>query len=201
MGKVEPAYKDPWLWGAIGVAFVLRMVPMLIWGEAGCMRDECAYAGLAKGIVDGKGLQPTQRWLWAPLYPYLLASWSMVANIASFKRVQVVLSLGNLALVYLIGQRMSGRRVARIAAWLFAVHPTLIYFSGRLWTEAVFLFLLTAAIALVPWVRDGRPWRGIVLGATLAACALTRGMGVYLAPVFIAALLWPETRWKDSLGR
>ncbi|MFT6820629.1 MAG: 4-amino-4-deoxy-L-arabinose transferase-like glycosyltransferase [Myxococcota bacterium] len=201
MGTAEPAYKDPWLWGAIGVAFLLRMLPMLIWGENGCMRDECAYVGLATGIVDGQGLQPAQRWLWAPLYPYLLAGWSTVANIASFKRVQVVLSLGNLALLYAIGHRVEGRRVARIAAWVFALHPTLIYFSGRLWTEAVFLFLLTAAIALIPWVRDGRPWRGAALGATLAACALTRGMGVYLAPMFLVALVWPTNDWPDGLRR
>lgn len=201
MGKDEPAYKDPWLWSAIGVAFLLRMLPMVIWGEGGCMRDECAYAGLATGIVDGKGLQPAQRWLWAPLYPYLLAAWSLVANITSFKRVQVVLSLVNLALLYGIGERFSSKRVARITAWLFALHPTLIYFSGRLWTEAIFLFLLTAAIALVPWVRDGRPWRGSALGATLAACALTRGMGVYLAPIFVLALIWTSEGWALSLRR
>lgn len=199
-------YRDRWLWAALFVALALRVVPPLVWGEGGCIRDECAYTSLAWDIYQGEGLQPTDRWLWAPLYPYLLGLWRHLGTIASFKRVQIGLSVATVAMVYGITAQIGTRRAARIAAWGLALHPTVAFFASRLWTETVFLFLLAGALSLALWARRGPAWRGLLLGVALGLCALTRGFGVWMAPVFLLALVWPSAeesfrrlpRWRTA---
>ncbi len=45
--------RDPWFWGAIVVGLLVRLVPILIWGDIECTRDECIYKGMADKICLG----------------------------------------------------------------------------------------------------------------------------------------------------
>lgn len=78
MQRRDEGLRDPWLWGALLLALVLRALPLWIWSDGGCYRDECSYVTLADGVLRGKGVQPIQGWLWAPAYPYFLAASSVL---------------------------------------------------------------------------------------------------------------------------
>jgi len=171
--------------------FVLRALPLVLWGTSGCIRDECSYRTLARQIVRGHGLKPVEGWLWAPGYPYLLAFFEWIDQAKRLKRLQVGLGVAMVLLVYLVTDRVAGRRAARIAAFLVALHPTLAFFAGTLWTETIYGFLLLAAALAMLWARGGSWVRAVLLGALLGACVLFRGVATYMTPIFLLAVLWP----------
>src|SRR5688572_20624831 len=128
-GPLDPRAwtRDRYLWGAIGVALVLRVVPLILWPQLECLRDECIYRSMAESILAGEGLTTSNKgWLPSPGYPYLLALMKTAfGSIHVVKAVQVLLSLASVGLLYGIAHEASDRKTARIAAWLFALNPTI----------------------------------------------------------------------------
>lgn len=193
---------DPWLWGALLLGFVLRVAPMVAWGTRGCSRDECSYKVLARAIARGDGLEPHNGWLWAPGYPYLLAWFEYFGSVWTVKRYQVALALVTAVLLYRLTQRLFGLRAGRWAAFLFALHPTLAFFAGTIWTESVYTFLLVAAVSTALWARDGGGERAVVPGLLVGLAVLFRGVALPLGPVVLVGLLWPwRERWREALRR
>ena len=120
--------RDKWLWGAIVVGFLLRLIPILVWGDIECTRDECIYKGMGDRILLGDGLTVSKKgWLAAPGYPYTLAFSAMVfGKMQAVKRIQLLLAALSTGMMYLLGVRVgNARRTGQIAAWLYALHPTL----------------------------------------------------------------------------
>ncbi len=186
-------WRDHWLWVALGVALVLRVLPLILWPMGECVRDECIYRSIAYKIIEGDGLSPASKgWLPAPGYPYLLAAMKVTfGSYQSVKVVQIVLSMISVVFMYLIGRRLQDRKVARISAWLFAVHPTLAWFTNTLWIETIYIFFLLGAMGLVLWSRD-RSWASAILpGMMLGGAVLFKGVATYLPPFFLLALCYP----------
>ncbi|MBW1877495.1 MAG: glycosyltransferase family 39 protein [Deltaproteobacteria bacterium] len=182
------------------LGFFLRVVPLWLWGFRGCSRDECSYKVLARRIMDGEGLTPHEHWLWAPGYPYLLAAFGHFDSVYRVKRLQVALGLATAVLVYLLAKRVLGRSAGRWAVFLMALHPTLAFYTGTLWSETVYAFLLTGAAVAMLWAREGQGSRALVPGALLGLCVLFRGVATYMAPIFAIALLWPGPgSWREAL--
>ncbi len=126
-GSTFTWWRDRWLWGALAVALVLRVFPLVVWHMGECVRDECIYRSIAGKIVGGQGVTTsTKGWLPAPGIPYLLA-WMKITfgTFQSIKVFHVIVSLVSTLWMYFLGRRLGGRSVARYAAWLFAAHPTL----------------------------------------------------------------------------
>ncbi|MBT3220063.1 MAG: hypothetical protein HN348_13315 [Proteobacteria bacterium] len=213
-GKVK-GLDDLWFWGAIVVAILLRVLPMFVWPDAECTRDECIYKTMAIKILDGEGLTTSRKgWLTAPGYPYLLAfsAW-FFGSMQAVKKTQLVMSLISMWMVYRIGDRADGKRTARVATWMFALHPTIIFFVGTMWTETSYTFLLLGAVLSMLWARDGSFWRAILAGVFVGFCVLFRGAATYLAPIWVLAAIWPDSgvtglkavkdglvlRWKHGL--
>lgn len=203
----KPWWRDSWLWYALGVALVLRLLPFILWPMGECVRDECIYRSIALKIIEGDGLNPASKgWLPAPGYPYLLAAMKVTfGSYQSVKVVQVVLSLCSVVLMYLIGRKIKDQKVARLSAWMFAVHPTLAWFTNTLWIETIYIFFLLFAVAGVLWSRERNWAAAIVPGMFLGAAVLFRGVATYLPPFFLLALCFPtQTSWKgvrEGLGR
>jgi len=206
--KAHWGLSSRWVLGAVGVALVVRVLPMALWGVASCTRDECSYKVLARGIVDGDGLASPKGWLWAPGYPYLLAFFQeFFGSLFAVKGLQVLLALASVMLMYRIAAQVADRRTGVVAAWLYAVHPTLAYFTGTLWSEVVYSFLLLAGVAALLWAREG-PWaRGLAPGVLVGLCVLFRGVATYMVPIFALAALWPvrqqlleaiRARWRHG---
>ena len=196
-GSTFTWWRDRWLWGALAVALVLRVFPLVVWHMGECVRDECIYRSIAGKIVGGKGLTTsTKGWLPAPGIPYLLA-WMKITfgTFQSIKVFHVIVSLVSTLWMYFLGRRLGGRSVARYAAWLFAAHPTLAWFTNTMWIETLYIFFLLTAILTLLWAKD-RTWAWMILaGVALGFAVLFRGVATYLPPFFLLAIVYP-TAWN-----
>ena len=102
------------------------------------------------------------------------------------KCVQIGLSLALVALVYGIARRTGDIRAARIAAWLTALDPTFAAYTHYLFSETLFLTLLTAALYTIARDPEGRSASNrIVTGLLFGLTALTRGVVLYFLPLWV----------------
>lgn len=204
----RPWWRDPWFWTAVAVGVVLRALPMLVWGWDSnlCTRDECIYKIVARPILEGEGLGLAPKgWLPAPGFPYLLAAChSLFGAFETVKWVHVALLLPTAAFLHDLARRLDAPRAAPLVAWAVALHPTLVFFAGTLWTETVYTALLAGTVWGVAWARQGTAPRAIVPGFLLGATVLSRGVATYLAPLVVLALLAPpvlrasRSAWRDA---
>jgi hypothetical protein len=199
---------DFWLVFAVLLGIVLRVVPVYRWGFGALVRDEAQYANLGRNIVAGNGLISPQDWLWAPAYPYLIALFQTLMEGTAVTRTlpyfQCLVGGLTCIVVYAITLRVfENRKAAVLAALMYAVHPTLIYFSGRLWCEAIYGPVLLSMVLSTLWARDGRAARAWVPGLLLGLCVLLRGVATYIPPLVVLALLWPDPDkgYRDALRR
>ena len=186
------------------VAFVLRLLWVLIWGRIeppiGSINDtvfyEYAAASLAKGTYTGLLLVPTAAW--PPGFPFLA---SLVYDVFGVHPklvlgMNAVLSTATVLLLYLAADRILGRREARVAAVVFALLPGPLYFTGLFLSETTFMFVLVGFLALAVHLPDRR-WTPVVLGVALGLAALTRGEGFLMAAIPLA-MWWghvPRRAW------
>ena len=215
--------RDRWLWAALIIGLVLRLIPMELWPQTECVRDECIYRYLASGIQKtGVMGVTTKGWLAAPGYPYAMA-WSKqyLGSYFTLKWFQVALSVSSIPVIYALSAKVLDgdpeavrRRAARWAAWLLALHPTVAWYSSTWWIETIYIGFLLPAIVAVLYARDGGRasvvW-GTAAGLALGICILFRGVATWLPPMFIVALLWPDggvstvldslrSRWKPTMA-
>jgi 4-amino-4-deoxy-L-arabinose transferase-like glycosyltransferase len=88
------------------------------------------------------------------------------------------------------GGAVFGGTVGRIAGWLAALQPLLVFFAGRLIPETTFTAVLLLALAAsASWVKTPRPGRALGAGITWGLAALTRPTALLL-PAVVAAWGW-----------
>jgi 4-amino-4-deoxy-L-arabinose transferase-like glycosyltransferase len=149
---------------------------------------------MAMSILDGQGLTTSNKgWLPSPGYPYLMA-WSrqLTGSMFTLKVVQVALGAASNALMYGLTLELSDRRAARIAAFLFALNPTLAWFTNTWWIETVYIFtLLLAAMLMMAARRSDQPLQALLSGVTLGVAVLFRGVATYLPPFWMLAAIYP----------
>ena len=205
---------DKHLIAALITGMMVRQLPHLLWGLGGCLRDECAYISLSKRIIAGEGFDPWEGWLWAPGQPFLMAAVGFLfGDPEGTKILQVYLGALLIPAIYWVTLQLGDRKAARIAAWMAVFHPSLVYFSGRLWSEALYATLLMTAVGTLLWARRGAWQRALLTGFLVGVCVLFRGVATYMAPIFVVAALWPEEgvslellqagvreRWKHGLA-
>jgi 4-amino-4-deoxy-L-arabinose transferase-like glycosyltransferase len=91
-------------------------------------------------------------------------------------------------LLGLLGTALFGVGIGLLAAWIAAVHPLLVFFSGYLLTETTFCATLLLALFLtVEWAGTPRPARGVGAGLAWGLAALTRPTALLLPAVVV---LW-----------
>lgn len=186
-------------------AFVLRVVPMLVYINKPCVRDECTYLDLARSILDGEGMVGTHGWLWAPAYPMLMALHGLITGFpASVQVTQLVVAVASVWMLYDLTEGEAGRKAARIAAWLYALNPTFVFYTQSLWSETLYSGLLLAALLALRWAREGGAGRGWLPGLLVGFCVLFRGVATYILPIFVLALMWGRWRspvaWRGALA-
>jgi 4-amino-4-deoxy-L-arabinose transferase-like glycosyltransferase len=190
--------RDRWFLGALGAGLVARVLPLVLWFQTECIRDECIYTDMARDILAGQGLTTSNKgWLPSPGYPYLLA-WTKLAfgSMQPVKALQVVVSLISIGLMYGIVRDLVDRKTARIAAFLLALNPTIAWFTNTMWIETIYIFLLLAAAAFVMVAHrrgesEGSLWSSAGAGVSLGGAILFRGVATYLPPFWVLALLYP----------
>ncbi|MEQ1502238.1 MAG: glycosyltransferase family 39 protein [Myxococcota bacterium] len=208
-GPLDPRtwVRDPVLLTALVVGLLLRVAPLVLFPQFECLRDECIYRTMAQNIVDGQGLTVSNKgWLPSPGYPYLLA-WSkmLFGNMQAVKAVQIALSLGTVGMIYGIARDVGDRRTARIAAWLFALNPTIAWFTNTMWIETIYIFFLMAAAVFMLSSWRSNTWQPAAWsGGMLGGAILFRGVATYLPPLWVLAAIYPTDdpfsfeAWKRS---
>ncbi len=185
------------------LAMVLRLLLLFFWAPE-LDGDALDYDRLAHSLIQGQGYtnpmgEPTS---WRPpFYPAFLAvGYTLTAgSVQGVRLLQVALDLGTVALTYLIGRSLFGRGPGLLAGALIAVNVGTIAATGRLESETLFTFLLTAGVAAtVRWFRAAEAGRarvvvtlGLGTGVLLGAATLTRGvLLLYPLPLVLALAVW-----------
>ncbi|MFN7146227.1 MAG: hypothetical protein ACK4YP_20815, partial [Myxococcota bacterium] len=176
-GHVRALLRDRTLVTALVVGFVLRVVPMLVWITKPCVRDECTYEEIARSIMAGEGMIGTNGWLWAPAYPTLMAVFGAVFGYPGTVQIaQLIVAVASIAMLYDLTRDEFGRPAARVAAWTYALSPTLVFYTGTLWSETLYSGLLLSAVLALRWARGGGADRGWAPGVLAGLCVLFRGV-------------------------
>jgi 4-amino-4-deoxy-L-arabinose transferase-like glycosyltransferase len=97
-----------------------------------------------------------------------------------------------------IASLLYGSRLGLIAAWITALYPPLIFMTGRVMSETLFILLLVLSLQqflLGDW--EGRSWRSVVAGGLFAVASLVRSN---LMPMLAFVPLWLLRRPGADLG-
>jgi 4-amino-4-deoxy-L-arabinose transferase-like glycosyltransferase len=185
---------------AIGsLALVLRAAWVLAYGrvEPG-PNDTIFYMIASDSLAHGRGYttlfgQPTAHW--PPGFPFLV---SLVYRLFGSHpglglALNVALGSATALLIYLVAERMFGRRGGLVAGVGFAILPGPLFFTGLFLSETTFIFILVGFLALALRLPDRR-WTPLVLGVALGLAALSRGEGVLMAVI-------PLAMWWGHLSR
>ncbi|GEM_PF-2930244 len=179
-----------YLVGFLLVAFLLRL---LLSSTIVIYPDSTLYLSFAKAISNGKtsfDFVSGEPRILQPLYPLVTAFLSLFTP--SFESAAVATSVlaGTFLVlpVFFFTRDLFGKNPAWIAAGLVTVDPLLLYWSGQMLTESLFIFLFVLSIA-VTWkaVHDQRSLTLIVAGAVIGFSYLTRVVGILGLPL---AMLW-----------
>lgn len=160
--------------------------------------DPAEYDAVAWNLARGAGFAlegaagPYPTAFVPPLLPWLASLLYRVVGHQYFAAVLLVAAIGSLLplLLAALGARVFGSPVGRLAGWLAAVHPLLVFFSGYLLTEVPFcVTLLLALLLTAEWVKTPRPGRALGAGIAWGIASLTRPTALAL-PLLAAAWAW-----------
>lgn len=172
--------------------------------------DEVDYHAIASHLAAGKEFaavegMPTARR--PPAYPVMLSLLYRATgpSPAAARIVQILLGVGVVWLTFRAARAWFGATAAAWAGWLAALNPFLVFISGYLLTENLFLVLLLTATVLTPAPRafgESSPRRVVLAGGLLGAAALARPSGLPLFEWMLAAvLLFAGAGWKVRAAR
>ena len=178
-----------WVWLIVVVGVVLRAVfcGLVVGWERDPIGDEIDYHTLATNVSEGEGYRAGAGHLTArrpPLYPLALAALYRVVgpSIVWARLAQVLLGGLIIWLVYRVALRYFAAAAACIAAGLTALNPFLVFISGYVLTENLYVILLLSVLLLLPRVdslSEGWPrlvGAGLLFG--LAALGRPTAMGL-----------------------
>jgi uncharacterized membrane protein len=129
-----------------------------------------------------------------PTYFLVLLPWvkTFGTSLVSLRMPSALLGAASVWLLFLVGRRLHGDRVALVAAALLALHGFNIYWGqlARMYVPTAFLMLLST-LWLLKSLEDGR-LRSHVVYVVVTAIALWTQL--YAWPVTVAQALWIATR-------
>lgn len=181
----------------VRLAFVIAQIELQLFDIAFDATDSSLYRSLAGSLAAGKGFvgadgQPTA--FVGIGYPLFLAMLFQVSDSTLFiALVQSWIGSTTVALIAQTGGALGRTKGAWIAGLAAAVYPHLVFWTGYVLTETLYVFLLVAAIAsAIAVLRQGDPTTrfGTLSGAVFGAAALVRpialGLGILLVAMGLA---------------
>ena len=169
--------------------------------------DPFYYHATANLLVRGQGFLEPVRWtvlgiknpgaVHGPLYPMVLALSSRVGGTSYFDHRVMAVLIGGLVVpaVYIVANRVGGRRVAIVATCLAVVYPNLWSADGSLFVESMMAALTTLATYVAyRWIETPRRRLMVLIGVLLGLAALTRGEGILLVPILVIPLVLVDKR-------
>jgi hypothetical protein len=193
--SLVPAIKSPHrsLLVILLVALVLRLFICFLSGFPQVTSDSLVYMRMAYDIIDG-----TPQSFFPNGFPLLIAAVATVMPpdddiVLPLMLINVVLSVGVVALVYGMARPILGERPAQLAAWLTALWPNQLYYVCQVMSDVPAAFFLTAGLFFV-LRRQPLP-----AGLLLAVAGLLRESLVPVAPLIAAMLLLDRLRRREAL--
>lgn len=193
-GSGDPRWQDAWL--VMLVALMARLAVIAFAASRFPPADDGKYYHLfAARLSEGLGytfLWPDGAVTYAAHYPVgyslLLAPFYLIfgAHAAVAMGVNSVLGLAAAFAAHRLAARSASRFGALLAGLGVALHPSLVFYSAALMTEAVAgaLFVIALAVAAGPVATRGAALRRVaVAGLVLGAGTLVRPQLVLLAPL------------------
>ena len=188
---------DPWIWGALIVALVLRLIRL---GDTALWFDETfsvvwirlPWKEMLSSVLGDNHL---------PLYPVLLKAWAGIAGSSpwALRLPSAICSWAIVPLTAAIAATLSGRTQARWAAWLAALSPYLLQHAQDARMYALFGALAAICLLLLVRFLTGKT-KGLGVGFVLANAALlaTHYYGVFFVGAEMLALLTLRARlWRS----
>jgi 4-amino-4-deoxy-L-arabinose transferase-like glycosyltransferase len=157
--------------------------------------DETDYHALATNLSEGEGYALKPGYHTArrpPLYPVILSALYRLTgpSSAAARVLQVLLGGAIIWLVFLVTRRYFSARAAWLAAIATALNPFLIFVSGYMLTENLYIVALLGMLLLVPRANSITSWRlAAATGIMLALASLARPTGFVLGWWVVAAVL------------
>lgn len=115
-----------------------------------------------------------------PLYPALIAGLLALTNgwwPYSIQLAQCIIFGLLCVLVFWITKTLWNKPLAVLASGLCAVHPFLIWYTSRIWIETMMMFLFTALIGSIVFLKQRpTPWRAMLLGVIIGMSVLTKSV-------------------------
>lgn len=194
---------------AVRIAYVLVQSRLQIFDVTFVASDSLLYLRLARAIASGEGMsldgEPTA-YVGAG-YPLFLAPLvALGADATAIGAVQSIVGAIGVAAAalasWLLARRISPGR-ARVAAVVAgaaaAVYPHLVFWTGYVLTETLFVVLLGAGVALLIWAWQEHRWEpAVAAGLCFGYAAITRPPA--LAIVIGLAAWWlyfaVRSRWR-----
>jgi len=182
------------------VALLLRLVwAWVVVGPGGQpYSDSADYDNVAWNLASGRGYSfdgataPYPTAFVPPLLPWLTSLLYRTVGHHYFAAVLLQCVIGALipGALAAFGAAMSGAATGRLAGWIVALHPLLVFFAGYLMTEPLFTLLLTLALGLsAEWIKTPRPGRALGAGVAWGLANLTRPTALLL-PLGVLAWAW-----------
>lgn len=162
--------------------------------------DAVAYLDIAKNLASGDGFVSTLKlnfldgsgvthcalFDWPPLYPLFAGVLVILgAGETGLQVVNAVMASVTAGLVFLIGERMFGRRAGLLAGAFAAIAPNLFRSGITALADPLGLVLALAAV-LLALGAEGHPPRWAVVGALIGAAHLAK----YPHAIFLGAAMW-----------
>ncbi|MBP9748623.1 glycosyltransferase [Patescibacteria group bacterium] len=167
--------------------------------------DDVVYLQLGKNIWHGvfsRVAAPpfTPEHFRTPLYPLFLSllrffpAWLLIT-------VQQACAVAGILCWYVLARRFGSVRVAWWSAVLFAVEPTMRFWTAQFATEGFFSLFWFGALLLWARAMEKRTvWSGMIAGVFFGLSVLVRPIAVFY-PAVLAVTLWyaPFRFWKSGL--
>ena len=178
------------------VAFALRALYVFGFPLHEIAADALGYDTIARNIASGLNFSfqdgvPTPRR--APMYPFFLSIIYFIFGHSFLMATLAQSLLGALTcfFTYDIANRLFGRRVGVLAAWLSCLYPVFIVYCGLLLSETLFTFLFVLTTSFFIRSENGNKERWLILsGLVLGMATLTRPTTIlFPAGIFMALLI------------
>lgn len=163
------------------------------------VRDALEYHTLAVELLE-EGSFASFGALRTPGYPVLVAVAYFLFGVAPWPvlLLQVFMGAGAVLLLYALAKGLFSRRVALLAAFLYAVEPHTVMYCSTLLTDTLFAFLfLASVVVLLRGLRDKRVWLVAGAGLLLGLATLVRPV-VQFFPAVAAAIvvIYAGLKWR-----
>jgi len=183
-------------------ALIVRLFVTSIFMEPIRTYDRDGYLSVTKQFLETGEIQQGRYYARrAPMYPLVLAGWMAIfgGNDFSLRILHTILSATVCLLIYFIGAEIFGQKIGQWAFFLSVFYPHLIFYSGIISSEGLFVPLLALIIFLFLRVS-----RGFSI-FTLLSCGVVLGIAALTRPVILLFIpfiyVWGYTILKGQCNR